>query len=40
MMLELEMGVDFLVELWHVSAFGCVRCESKSAHSRNQYCLQ
>lgn len=30
-MLELEMGVDFLAEHWHVSASVCVRCESKSA---------
>jgi len=38
-MLKLEMGVDFLAELWHVSAFGRARSESKSSSlpfERNQ----
>jgi hypothetical protein len=35
-MLELETGVGFLAELWHVSAFGCALHESKSGHLRNQ----
>ncbi len=39
MMLKLVMGLDFLAELWHVSAFGRACSESKSANhplERNQ----